>query len=363
MIGTIGTSGVRSRVGAAIVGDTIYIVGGFEVMGLTRNISAFRLNPDGISGTNLGTVAQLPAGLVSMTVFESGGKLYILGGQLQSSAYTDQAWVMTPQLLTPYPLAALAPLPIPRMGPQGAPFTSGLVYLASGLPFTDAVSYNPATDVWATVGSLPTPRYAACDAVVNDRLYVINGWTSESPRVSSAANEVGYLVNVDAVAEQAVPSGGGQVVVPIQGNQVTVDYPAGTPAGEVVVAAVNNPPPSMTHGFDISGSIFDISTSAVYNGLLTITMPYAGSSADVIVRHWNGTTWESITPLSIDTVNQTVTFQTSSLSPFGIEAEGDGGGGGAVSTDASSAWSITLAVVAAIALAALFLLRGEAVEE
>ena len=343
VIGTIGPSSVRSRVGAAIIGDTIYIVGGFETMGLSRRIDAFRLNADGVSGTNLGTVAQLPAGLVSMTVFASGGKLYIFGGQLNDSSYTDQCWVMTPQVTTPYPLVALSDLPIPRMGPQGAPFTNGLTYLASGLPFTDAVSYDPVADVWSTVGSLPTPRYAACDAVVNDRLYVINGWTSESPRVASAATEVGALVNVDAVAEQAVPTGGGDVVVPIQGSQVTVGYPTGTPAGEVVVAVVNTPPPSMTHGFDISGSIYDISTSAVYSGLLTITMPYTGPSGHVTVRHWNGTTWESITPLSIDRAHKTVTFQTSSLSPFGIEELG--GTDEVVSTDASSTWSVVLLLV------------------
>jgi ubiquitin len=77
-------------------------------------------------------------------------------------------------------------------------------------------------------------------------------------------------------------------------------------------------PPLNYHLF----SLYDISTCATYTGSITVTVPYnpasvVGSAADLKLFHWENGDWENVT-VSVDTVNNTITGQVTSLSPFGI---------------------------------------------
>ena len=75
-----------------------------------------------------------------------------------------------------------APVPAPRSGPA-AGVINGILYLAGGhngvsdSPTVQA--YNPATDSWSTLASMPGGRYQGDGAgVISNKLYVAGGWTT-----------------------------------------------------------------------------------------------------------------------------------------------------------------------------------------
>ena len=122
-----------------------------------------------------------------------------------------------------------------------------------------------------------------------------------------------------------------------EGVEVTIIFNSGPAEGVVVVLD------SVTTGGTISilvsstapgvvaptiaspvGSYYDISTSGVvFSGLTQVTVPYSsaqvggsgGSESQVVLMHFNGSTWEDATT-SRDSDSNTVTGLVSSLSPF-----------------------------------------------
>jgi hypothetical protein len=98
-----------------------------------------------------------------------------------------------------------------------------------------------------------------------------------------------------------------------------------------------------------------------------VTLPYASSNPNPVMRHWDGTAWRPIalpTNTALYNVNYgtilsvipgpggSVKFSTPSLSPFGIE---DPAPVATSSTPASSTWS--LALLGAIGCVALLAYR------
>ena len=80
--------------------------------------------------------------------------------------------------------------------------------------------------------------------------------------------------------------------------------------------------PSLPTGFNLIGTYYDISTDVSFTGPIEVTLPYdesevQGNEADLKLFHWNGTSWEDVT-VSVDTTNNKITGETTSLSPFAI---------------------------------------------
>ena len=322
VVGTIGTA--RFRTSCAIVGDNLYVFGGSTTgMGWSEAITSgeiFNLTSNTVTGT-----FTLPQALTLSAAVRVGTKIYLLGGMNSSLNPINNCWEFDPATTTFAPKSAM---PTARGGIKGVAFSSGKLYViggatGTGLPpasFSSYVQeYNPATDSWSIKGSMATPRYAMMGGVVNDVLHVIGG-----------DNNVGVL-NVN---ESAYLQGGTiDAQTSFSSNQATVGgagitFPAST-SGIMAVSVGSTGPSAAPGGVGFRGEYYDVSTSALYAGNLTVTIPYSesaiiGPEANLRLYHWNGVAWQDVTT-SVDTNANTISGLTSSLSPFVVgEASGTG---------------------------------------
>lgn len=173
----------RSELGAAAIGDTIYIVGGF---GGGAMLDCY--HP--ATGT-WGVGADMPVAVHHPGVTALDGRLYVAGGYTETGA-TDAVWAYDPSSNT---WEARAPLPEPR-GALGLAAVDGRLYAIGGAveqlggPVTGAVDvYDPSTDSWEPRASLPTPREHLAVAAGDGRIYAIGGRANgnEGEQVAGAA--------------------------------------------------------------------------------------------------------------------------------------------------------------------------------
>ncbi|MDI6817231.1 MAG: Ig-like domain-containing protein [Actinomycetota bacterium] len=116
------------------------------------------------------------------------------------------------------------------------------------------------------------------------------------------------------------PTGGGPVNVTL-GNGVQLEFSNVLQSGASSATIITDPPygvPDPT--FRFRGYHIDICTTANYAGTIMVTIPYDeslvnGNEKNLKFMHWNGQKWENITT-EVDTVNNTITGMTTSLSPF-----------------------------------------------
>jgi hypothetical protein len=143
---------------------------------------------------------------------------------------------------------------------------------------------------------------------------------------------------------------------------VTVIFPSVATAGQVSVTPVPaaSAAPPATNFHVVGSDYYNITPTATFSGRVRVTLPYdpavVGSQAsDLRLMHFNThvdpAAWEDIT-VSVDTVNHTVTGETTSFSDFGLFLP-DGTGSGASNVPASSNWSLLLIVAGALGTVAL----------
>jgi hypothetical protein len=167
----------------------------------------------------------------------------------------------------------------------------------------------------ATVGSLTpgTPHafsVRAVDAAGNA--------TASTPLVVTMPSGAGSAVlapSAGATATIGVPSAEGT-------KTVSVVFPAITATGTLTVLEAHEAPSAAPGAFTFLGAYYDVSFTGSFTGTLTITFPYDaripdGRAAGIKVGHWKNGAWVQL-PTTVDTVNHTVTVQTSSLSPFAL---------------------------------------------
>jgi N-acetylneuraminic acid mutarotase len=114
---------------------------------------------------------------------DRSGLVYIFGGYLQDigSPVTATADVYDPASNT---WQAIASMPEARAGAAGALGSDGDIYAfggagpaGGGTPFSTAQAYDPTTGTWHLVKPMPTPRYGAAAVTAGDgKTYVIGGW-------------------------------------------------------------------------------------------------------------------------------------------------------------------------------------------
>ena len=130
----------RGEVSAARIGDTVYVVGGFDAAGHTSSVVQ-RLN---LRTQQWSSVAAMPQALNHMSATSYHGKLYVVGG-------------------------------------YGSPGDSS----------TGATRgfwrYDPASNRWSTMPDAPVARAAAGAAVLGHRLYVAGGRNDATTTLSSLA--------------------------------------------------------------------------------------------------------------------------------------------------------------------------------
>jgi hypothetical protein len=125
--------------------------------------------------------------------------------------------------------------------------------------------------------------------------------------------------NTVAIATLAAGPGASATV-----NSVTLTFSSIVTEGGVTVSTSTTPPASQT-GFQLNGVYYDVSTTAGYTGLITVTVPYdpatAGDPLALRLYHYDKVvnSWIDVTT-GVDTANHTVSGRVSSFSWFAAGA-------------------------------------------
>jgi uncharacterized repeat protein (TIGR03803 family) len=104
------------------------------------------------------------------------------------------------------------------------------------------------------------------------------------------------------------------------GSPVSLVFASVVGEGTTSLELIEDPPP-LPEGFDVGAPVYDISTTAVVNGMIEICVAYAGSDlgdeGSLRLMHFVNAEWEDVTTY-VDTQNNLVCGLASSLSPFAI---------------------------------------------
>lgn len=322
VVGTIGTA--RFRTSCAIVGDNLYVFGGSTTgPGWSNAITSgeiFNLTSKTVTGT-----FTLPQALTLSASVRVGTKIYLIGGMNNSLSSINNCWEFNTDTLT---FTSKSAMPTARGGIKGVAFLSGKLYViggatSTGLPpasFSSYIQeYNPAADSWSIKGSMATSRYAMMGGVVNDVLHVIGG---DNNAGVLNVNESAYLQGGTTDAQAAFSSNQASV------SGASLAFPAST-SGIMAVSVGSTGPSAAPSGVGFRGQYYDVSTSALYTGNLTVTIPYnegdlIGPEANLRLYHWNGVAWQDVTT-AVNTSANTISGSSSSLSPFVVgESSGSG---------------------------------------
>lgn len=302
----------RSAFGIAVYQNKIYCIGGYVEGGATGANEVYDPATD-----KWATKASMPVPSLNLQANIVNGKIYLIGGipngtlnQVYDPA--NDTWLTmasAPRAVSSYASAVIGnkiyvitsnlnqiydaendswsrgePSPLPAvLGAAGA--TTGmnapkriyvfgadadaLFWQVTTRNFT-AQSYDPETDSWTVCASMPTGRYSAGVAVVDDLLYVIGGFTIEFPTDRFTLNPSYHF---KAVNEQYTPIGYG--TVPLVVAVVSPENKTYA-AGNVSLAFTVNKP-ALWMGYSLDGQETVVITSnttiaGLANGLHNITV-------------------------------------------------------------------------------------------
>lgn len=187
----------RTEVAAVTLHDKIYVVGGFEqpgfsnLMNLAITASVEEYDPFTDRWT---TKAPMPVGLHHAGIAVTGGRLYVIGGYMQSGLGVWQpaatVYAYDPATDT---WAERAPMPTSR-GALSVTEHEGKLYAIGGYDRkanSAAVEvYDPARNTWTSRASLPTPRDHLATATVSGKVYAIGGRLNGDYRRNLSVTEV-----------------------------------------------------------------------------------------------------------------------------------------------------------------------------
>jgi N-acetylneuraminic acid mutarotase len=174
----------RAEIGAARLGDKIYVACGFAG-GLNPSKDAYAYTP----GKNTWqTLAQVPVALHHTAMASAGGKLYVMGGVPYGigggpKLNTGAEWSGSSNALEYDPATdkwrAVKPLPHSTAAAGVASF-GGRIYVIGGVDAEGAAldlvqEYDPASDTWRARAAMPTKRVHVGVAVVDSLIYVVSG--------------------------------------------------------------------------------------------------------------------------------------------------------------------------------------------
>jgi len=187
----------RTEVAAVTLRDKIYVVGGFEqpglgnLMNLAITASVEEYDPSTDRWT---TKAPMPVGLHHVGIGVTGGRLYVIGGYMQSG-FTVWQPVATVYAYDPATdtWTQRAPMPSPR-GALSVTEHQGKLYAIGGYDRkanSAAVEvYDPERNTWASRAPLPTPRDHLATATVFEKMYAMGGRLNGDYRRNLSATEV-----------------------------------------------------------------------------------------------------------------------------------------------------------------------------
>jgi N-acetylneuraminic acid mutarotase len=181
----------RTEVAGAVLDGKIYVIGGFEEQGKATDVVEVY---DPLTDT-WDRVSPLPIPLEHTAVSTYNGKLFVVGGY----TIVDEERTPTDKLFSYDPSTdkweELESMPIAR-GALTANFIDGILYAIGGedsslKTLTKTEAYDPTTDTWSTKSSMPTPRHHIASIADDGKIYVIGGrQTGNLPGQNVDATEV-----------------------------------------------------------------------------------------------------------------------------------------------------------------------------
>jgi N-acetylneuraminic acid mutarotase len=178
----------RAEVGAALVDNSIYVIGGGVGAGQRANEAL------DLSSNQWRTAPPMPRGLNHMGTVSTTGRLFVFGGADESGRPTDAALSFGPDTNSwiQYP-----PLPTPRSSPGAAVLQDG-IYVVGGIgarntPVMEIL--DPSSGEWRTGPSMVVARDHFVLAPVNGKLYAIGG------RIGNAARNLDTVEIYDPATE------------------------------------------------------------------------------------------------------------------------------------------------------------------
>jgi len=186
--------GKRGSAIAAEVGGKIYVIGGATTMEGSKDPFFTAFGPARVLGTNdvydpaTNTwESRNPMSVARNHAFSGvvNGKIYVIGGR------TGHGFILSAtntNVVEEYdPVANMWSIPKERMPTARSGGASGsdgrMIYVAGGEVTTTQLvgayraveAYNPATNSWATLPSMPMPRHGVAGAVIGNRFHLVSG--------------------------------------------------------------------------------------------------------------------------------------------------------------------------------------------
>jgi N-acetylneuraminic acid mutarotase len=162
----------RAAFGAAVLGNTIYVVGGID--GYFRTLSSALAYDIGADAWR--PIARLPQAVHHPAVATDGTRLFVIGGLTGlSSRPLDDVYAYNPAKDAWEAVGRLNDF----RGASASAELSGTLYVVGGLttagPGADLEYFDPARAGWNGLKPMPTPRAYLAAASYADRLFAIGG--------------------------------------------------------------------------------------------------------------------------------------------------------------------------------------------
>ena len=126
---------------------------------------------------------NMPAALYASAFAVTDGKLYVFGGRWGESIFSD-SYAYDPSTNS---WTVLASMPAPRGSGNGGGVINGKIYIPGGVTLgspnfvnNDLLEYDPANNTWTAKASMPTPSACGATEVIDDKLYVVTGCDGSS---------------------------------------------------------------------------------------------------------------------------------------------------------------------------------------
>jgi N-acetylneuraminic acid mutarotase len=166
----------RTEVTAAVLGDDIYVIGGFDESGqVTDIVEVYNI----ANNTWSRAAVPVPEPLHHTAAASYDGKVYVVGGYTAPWSPTNRLFIYDP---TQNNWQEGNPMPTAR-GALNVNFVNGTLYAIGGSsdrPLGSNEAYDPSSDTWTSKALMPTARHHAGSAVVDGKIFVIGGRISDS---------------------------------------------------------------------------------------------------------------------------------------------------------------------------------------
>ncbi len=199
---------------AAAVGDKIYVIGGVSILpGSTETALGFN-TPQASVGTveeyDLATNtwrerSPMPTPRNHTTADVVNGKIYVIGGRVGAAFISEATDISVVEEYDPATDKWSAPrsrMPTARSA-LGSGVLNGRIYVAGGefqdphmmATFRAVEAYDPASDTWSIMPSMPVSRHGLAAGVIGNRLILVGGDVQSSGSgVNVSTSEVDALV-------------------------------------------------------------------------------------------------------------------------------------------------------------------------